>query len=262
MTFDNGNSPIAMLRVFYPFCGVKSRTLAEASSKKLKAFEIGIPWTERITNTEVLIKMGKETEVLNTVETRKLQYLGHIMRNESKYVLLQKILQGRYVELEDWAEGDYRGAHQSTVTVLQVQRPLAGQGYYLSTRTVHGSQYESSCPDDWTRIRPVLPAVPKHLKLPLRRNKINLRSEEKRSRKFILLVFISSNAFPKDNNKSTGESNDALNSILFFSFLVTIKSINQHILAPVAALGVGEVGRMPKQNLSDPTIRPTTFKAI
>lgn len=52
------------------------------------------------------------------------------------------------------------GTHQSTVTVLQVQRPLAGQGYYLSTRTVHGSQYESSCPLGWTRICPVLPAVP------------------------------------------------------------------------------------------------------
>lgn len=84
------------------FYGVESWTLTEASSIKLEAFEMWlyrriqrIPWTERITNTEVLRRMGKEKEVLNTVKTRKLQYLGHIMRNESRYVLLQKILQGK-----------------------------------------------------------------------------------------------------------------------------------------------------------------------
>jgi len=83
---------------FRPF--FMGRTITETSSKKLEAFEIWlyrriqrIPSTERITNTEVLRRMGKEKEVLNTVKTRKLQYLGHIMRNESRYVLLQKIPQ-------------------------------------------------------------------------------------------------------------------------------------------------------------------------
>ena len=84
------------------FYGVESWTLTEASTKKLEAFEmwlyrrvLRIPWTDRVTNAEVLRRMGKEKEVMKTVKTRKLLYLGHVMRNESRYVLLQKILQGK-----------------------------------------------------------------------------------------------------------------------------------------------------------------------
>ncbi|KAI5732349.1 hypothetical protein M8J77_025368 [Diaphorina citri] len=32
---------------------------------------------------------------MNIIEIRKLQYLGHIMRNETKYSLLQLIIQGK-----------------------------------------------------------------------------------------------------------------------------------------------------------------------
>lgn len=39
--------------------------------------------------------MKKEKEVLNTVKSSKIQYLGHIMRNESRFHLLQAILQGK-----------------------------------------------------------------------------------------------------------------------------------------------------------------------
>lgn len=35
---------------------------------------------------------NKEKEVLVTIKKRKLQYLGHIIRNENTFHLLQKIL--------------------------------------------------------------------------------------------------------------------------------------------------------------------------
>jgi len=39
--------------------------------------------------------MKKDTELINTIIIRKLQYLGHIMRNKSRYSILQAILQGK-----------------------------------------------------------------------------------------------------------------------------------------------------------------------
>uniref|UniRef100_A0A8D9AE48 Uncharacterized protein n=1 Tax=Cacopsylla melanoneura TaxID=428564 RepID=A0A8D9AE48_9HEMI len=54
-----------------------------------------ISWVDKITNEEVLRRMGKEKEIMNTVKKRKLEYLGHIMRNEEKYCLLKTILQGK-----------------------------------------------------------------------------------------------------------------------------------------------------------------------
>uniref|UniRef100_A0A8D8QRW3 Uncharacterized protein n=1 Tax=Cacopsylla melanoneura TaxID=428564 RepID=A0A8D8QRW3_9HEMI len=54
-----------------------------------------ISWTEHVTNVEVLRRMKKSQELMNIIKTRKLNYLGHIMRNESKYSLLQLIRQGK-----------------------------------------------------------------------------------------------------------------------------------------------------------------------
>lgn len=82
--------------------GVESWTLTEASTKKLEAFEmwcyrriLKISWVDRITNDAVLRRMGKEREIVNNVKKRKLEYLGHVMRNEQRYNLLQLILQGK-----------------------------------------------------------------------------------------------------------------------------------------------------------------------
>ena len=41
------------------------------------------------------MKKDKDSEVINTVKIRKLQYLGHLMRNEQRFYLLQSILQGK-----------------------------------------------------------------------------------------------------------------------------------------------------------------------
>lgn len=83
------------------FYGVEAWTTTEATLKKLEAVEmwiyrriLKIPWTDHITNVEVMQRIGKEKEVVFTVKKRKLEYLGHIMRHD-KYRLLQLIVQGK-----------------------------------------------------------------------------------------------------------------------------------------------------------------------
>lgn len=101
----NTNTKIRLLRC-YVFSillyGVESWTVTDASSKKLEAFEmwlyrriLRISWVDHVTNNRVLEQMGKEVEVIRTVKKRKLEYLGHIMRNNDRYRLLQLVLQGK-----------------------------------------------------------------------------------------------------------------------------------------------------------------------
>ncbi|CAG9837924.1 unnamed protein product [Diabrotica balteata] len=68
---------------------------------KLEAFEmwayrrmLKISWKDKITNQVVLDRINKQKEVVLSVKMRKLQYLGHIKR-ENKYQLLQLIMQGK-----------------------------------------------------------------------------------------------------------------------------------------------------------------------
>lgn len=82
--------------------GMEAWTLTVASMNRLEAFEmwcyrriLRISWVDRVTNVEVLRRMGKECEILMTVKTKKLEYLGHVMRNQERYGLLQLILQGK-----------------------------------------------------------------------------------------------------------------------------------------------------------------------
>lgn len=82
--------------------GAESWTLTNTTEKRLEAFELWlyrrilrVSWIERITNDEILQRMEKDREILTTIKTRKLQYLGHIMRNESRFQLLQVIIQGK-----------------------------------------------------------------------------------------------------------------------------------------------------------------------
>jgi ribosomal 50S subunit-associated protein YjgA (DUF615 family) len=39
--------------------------------------------------------MNKNLEIVTTIKTRKLQYLGHLMRHTEKYSLLQLIIQDK-----------------------------------------------------------------------------------------------------------------------------------------------------------------------
>ncbi|KAL1458712.1 hypothetical protein WDU94_008838 [Cyamophila willieti] len=82
--------------------GVETWTVNKETTARLEAFELWlyrrilkISWTQKVTNAEVLSRMRKKPEIVNTVKCRKLEYLGHIMRNEERYCLLQQILQGK-----------------------------------------------------------------------------------------------------------------------------------------------------------------------
>ena len=68
--------------------------MTEALMRRLESFEMWIyrrilliSWIEHTTNEEVLRRMGKTKEVTFTIKRRKMEYLGHIMRN-NKYRLL------------------------------------------------------------------------------------------------------------------------------------------------------------------------------
>ena len=75
--------------------------MTEALIRRLEWFEmwidrriLRISWIEHTTNEKVLRRMGKTNDVTFTIKRRKMEYLGHIMRN-NKYRLLQLILQGK-----------------------------------------------------------------------------------------------------------------------------------------------------------------------
>ena len=81
--------------------GLEGWTLTKVLSNKLEAFELWvyrrilrISWRERVRNTEVLERIGKQTEILHKIKVRKLQYFAHVMRN-GKYRILQLVMQGK-----------------------------------------------------------------------------------------------------------------------------------------------------------------------
>ena len=62
-----------------------------------------------VSNTEILRMMIRDKDVLMTVKIIKLQYLDHIIINESRYHLLQSILQGKKPVKGDVARREPRG---------------------------------------------------------------------------------------------------------------------------------------------------------
>ncbi|CAG9838540.1 unnamed protein product [Diabrotica balteata] len=76
--------------------GMESWTLKVDNIKKLESFKmwcyrriLKIPWTQRITNAEVLRRLQKDCEVIKHIKTRKLEFLGHITRG-AKYKILKQ----------------------------------------------------------------------------------------------------------------------------------------------------------------------------
>ena len=70
--------------------GCESWTLRKVDDMKLTAFEnncarrvLRIPWTDKVTNVEVWMRLQEKSELLQSVKSRKLGYFGHIMRQES-----------------------------------------------------------------------------------------------------------------------------------------------------------------------------------
>lgn len=97
------------LRIRYAKCYVWSVLLYGAEAwtvnakiiNRVEAFEmwtyrrlLRVPWTDRVTNAEILRRVHKNRELLTTVKRRKTAYLGHILRHD-EYQLLQLILEGK-----------------------------------------------------------------------------------------------------------------------------------------------------------------------
>jgi len=55
---------------------------------------LNIPWVDRVTNLEVLRRIGKDKEVVKAVNARKLRYYEYFLRGQ-KYKILQLILNGK-----------------------------------------------------------------------------------------------------------------------------------------------------------------------
>ena len=126
--------------------GVESWTLTEASLRKLEAFEmwcyrrmLRIEWYHFVTNDDVLLRMGKELEIVTSVKTRKLAYFGHVMRNPEKYNLLHLVLQGKICgkrgpgrrriswlkNLRQWYNRSTRGLFRDAVNKVMVANMIA-----------------------------------------------------------------------------------------------------------------------------------------
>lgn len=81
--------------------GMEGWTLKVASLNRLEALEmwlhrrvLRIPWTDLLTNTEVLRRANSERQLIINIKCRKIAYLGHVLRGE-KYHLLQLVIKGK-----------------------------------------------------------------------------------------------------------------------------------------------------------------------
>jgi hypothetical protein len=79
--------------------GAETWTLTQAEKKRIEAFEmwvwrrmLKISWTEKISNDEVLKRVGEQRNILNIISRRKHSWIGHILRHDG---LLKTILEGR-----------------------------------------------------------------------------------------------------------------------------------------------------------------------
>ena len=79
------------------FYGAETWTITKSLLSRLDAFEmwvyrrvLKISWTEKITNEEVglLRRMGTGREIVRQFKTRKLQYLGHLIRHNTSQIQL------------------------------------------------------------------------------------------------------------------------------------------------------------------------------
>ena len=78
------------------FYGAETWTITKSLLSRLDAFAmwihrrlLKIAWTENITNKEVLRRMGTSREIVRQFKTRKLQYLGHLIRHNASQLQLK-----------------------------------------------------------------------------------------------------------------------------------------------------------------------------
>ncbi len=85
------------------FYGAETWTTTKSLLYRLDAFEmwvyrrvLKISWTEKITNEQVPRRMGTGRDIVRQFKTRKLQYLGHLIRhNTSQIQLIEGKVEGR-----------------------------------------------------------------------------------------------------------------------------------------------------------------------
>ncbi|CAI6343800.1 unnamed protein product [Macrosiphum euphorbiae] len=78
--------------------GSETWTINSTEKNRLEAFEmwcyrkmLKIPWTEKVTNKEVLDKIKEQRQIWKSIQSRRGKMIGHILRHES---LLKKIIEG------------------------------------------------------------------------------------------------------------------------------------------------------------------------
>ena len=69
--------------------GCETWTIGSADRKKIEAFEmwcyrrmLRIPWVDKVTNEEVLNRVGEERSIWRTIKMRRDRMVGHILRHE------------------------------------------------------------------------------------------------------------------------------------------------------------------------------------
>jgi len=79
--------------------GCETWTLTKETARRLEAVEMWlwrrmekISYTDRITNEEVLKRVGEERQIMNLIRSRKRNWMGHILRGES---LMKEVVEGR-----------------------------------------------------------------------------------------------------------------------------------------------------------------------
>jgi hypothetical protein len=86
-------------------CGAETWTLGKVDQKYLESFDRWcwrrmekISWTDRVRNEEVLHRVKEERNIVHTIERRKANWIGHILRRNC---LLNHAIE---VILEEWIE--------------------------------------------------------------------------------------------------------------------------------------------------------------
>ena len=79
--------------------GCETWTLRKDEIRRLEAMEMWlwrrmekISYTERVTNEEVLKRVGEERQLLNLIRNRKKNWIGHILRGDG---IVKEVIEGR-----------------------------------------------------------------------------------------------------------------------------------------------------------------------
>jgi hypothetical protein len=80
-------------------CGAETWTLRKGDQEYLESFEMQcwrrmekISWIDRVRNEEVLHRVKEEMNILHTIQRRKANWIGHILRRNC---LLKHVVEGK-----------------------------------------------------------------------------------------------------------------------------------------------------------------------